>query len=135
MFSWEQWIYNCFDDGVDKPLEDLIGDTEQISSSSFEEYPLQVRYKQDWGRGSILLLPQTAALPGSDAGSGVISRNRVSSSKSVRLRAPCGARCIGYAVGTWSAVCSEAPHRNSVKERDPICAWTNGIAQHQSAGG
>ena len=25
--------------------------------------------------------------------------------------------------------------RNSVKERDPICAWTNGIAQHQSAGG
>ena len=25
--------------------------------------------------------------------------------------------------------------RNSVKERDPICAWTNGIAQHQFAGG
>ena len=24
---------------------------------------------------------------------------------------------------------------NSVKEQDPICAWTNGIAQHQSAGG
>ena len=22
----------------------------------------------------------------------------------------CGARCIGHAVGTWSAVCSEAPH-------------------------
>ena len=37
-----------------------------------KEYPLQVRYKQDWGRGFILLLPQTAALPGSDAGSGVI---------------------------------------------------------------
>ena len=42
------------------------------SSSSFEEYPLQVRHKQDWGRGFILLLPQTAALPGSDAGSDVI---------------------------------------------------------------
>ena len=27
---------------------------------------------QDWGRGFILLLPQTAALPGSDAGSDVI---------------------------------------------------------------
>ena len=42
------------------------------SSSSFEGHPLQVRHKQDWSRGFILLLPQTAALPGSDAGSDVI---------------------------------------------------------------
>ena len=42
------------------------------SSSSFEGYPLQVRHKQDWGRGFIFLLPQTAVLPGSDAGSDVI---------------------------------------------------------------
>ena len=42
------------------------------SSSSFEGYPLQVRHKQDWGRGFILLLLQTAVLPGSDAGSDVI---------------------------------------------------------------
>ena len=42
------------------------------SSSSFEGYPLQARHKQNWGRGFILLLPQTAALPGSDAGSDVI---------------------------------------------------------------
>ena len=41
------------------------------SSSSFEGYPLQVRHKQDWGRGFILLLSQTAVLPESDAGSGV----------------------------------------------------------------
>ena len=40
--------------------------------SSFEGYPLQVRHKQDWGRGFILLLPQTAALPELDPGSGVI---------------------------------------------------------------
>ena len=39
-----------------------------------------------------------------------LSQHRVSSSKTVRLRAPCGARCIGHAVRTWSAVCSEAPH-------------------------
>ena len=39
-----------------------------------------------------------------------LSQNRVSSSKTVRPRAPCGARCIGHAVSTWSAVCSEAPH-------------------------
>ena len=80
------------------------------SSSSFEGYPLQVRHKQDWDREFILLLTQTAELPESDAGSGVIKQHRVSSSKTVRLRAPCGARCIGHAVRTWSAVCSEAPH-------------------------
>ena len=42
------------------------------SSSSFEGHPLQARHKQNWGRGFILLLPQTAALPGSDAGSDII---------------------------------------------------------------
>ena len=42
------------------------------SSSSFEGYSLQVRHKQDWDREFILLLPQTAELPESDAGSGVI---------------------------------------------------------------
>ena len=113
---------------------------QKCSSSSFEGYPLQVRYKQDWGRRFILLhvQPQAATLSESDTGSGVIKQHRVSSSKTVRPRALCGARCIhvGHAVNTWSAVCSERRHtRNSVKERDPVCAWTNGIAQHQSAGG
>ena len=79
------------------------------SSSSFEGYPLQVRHKQDWDRVFILLLPQTAALPESDAGSDVI-KHRVSSYKTVRPHAPCGVRCIGNAVSIWSAVCSEAPH-------------------------
>ena len=37
-------------------------------------------------------------------------KHRVSSSKTVRPRAPCGARCIEHAVSTWSAVCSEVPH-------------------------
>ena len=39
-----------------------------------------------------------------------LSQHRVSSSKIVRPRAPCGARCIGHTVSTWSAVCSQAPH-------------------------
>ena len=39
-----------------------------------------------------------------------LSQHRVSSSKTVRPRAPCGARCIGHAVSTWSEVCSKAPH-------------------------
>ena len=44
------------------------------SSSSFEGYPLQVRHKQDWGRGFMLLITQAAALPELhiDAGSDVI---------------------------------------------------------------
>ena len=41
-------------------------------SSSFEGHPLQARHKQNWGQGFIFLLPQTAALPGSDTGSDVI---------------------------------------------------------------
>ena len=40
----------------------------------------------------------------------LLSQHRVSSSKTVRPRAPCGARCIRHAIRTWSAVCSEAPH-------------------------
>ena len=39
-----------------------------------------------------------------------LSQHRVSSSKIVKPRAPCSARCIGHVVSTWSAVCSEAPH-------------------------
>ena len=40
----------------------------------------------------------------------LLSQHRVSSSKTVRPRSPCGARCIRHAVSTWSAVCSKAPH-------------------------
>ena len=40
----------------------------------------------------------------------LLSQHRVLLSKTVRPRAPCGARCIGHAVRTWSVVCSEAPH-------------------------
>ena len=40
----------------------------------------------------------------------LISQHRVLSSKTVRPRAPCGARCMGHAIRTWSAVCSAAPH-------------------------
>ena len=83
---------------------------EPYRSSSF---PLQVRHKQDWGRGLILLLYQTAALPGSNAGSDVI---KPASSFIIQNRqTSCSMWClmyarIGHAVSTWSAVCSEAPH-------------------------
>ena len=38
----------------------------------------------------------------------LLSQYRVSSSKTVRPRAPCGARCIEHAVSTWPAVCSHS---------------------------
>ena len=40
----------------------------------------------------------------------LLSQHWVLSSKTVRPHAPCGARCIGHAVRTRSAVCSGAPH-------------------------
>ena len=51
---------------------EVLAKSSSSSSSSFEGHPLQARHKQNWGRGFILLLPQTAALPGSDAGTDVI---------------------------------------------------------------
>ena len=49
----------------------------------------------------------------------LLSQHRVSSSKTVRPRAPCGVRCIGHTVRTWSAVCSEAPHSQFGEEARP----------------
>ena len=42
------------------------------SRRRLEGRPLQLRHKQDWGQGFILLLPKTAAVPESDAGSDAI---------------------------------------------------------------
>ena len=39
------------------------------SHHHLERHSLQVRHKQDWGQKFILLLPQAAVLPVSDAGS------------------------------------------------------------------
>ena len=40
----------------------------------------------------------------------LLSQHRVSSSKTVRPRVPCGAQYMGHAIRTWSAVFSAAPH-------------------------
>ena len=81
-----------------------------MSSSLFEEYPLQVRQKQDWGQGFNFLLTHAPVLPGSDAGSNVVKPALNSSFKTVRPRAPCVARCMKHAIRTWYGVCSEAPN-------------------------
>ena len=62
----------------------------------------------------------------------LLSQHRVSSSKIIRPRAPCGARCIEHAVGTWSGVCSEAPH-SQFSEPDGRCflaAWAMSKSVH-----
>ena len=58
----------------------------RVNSTSrrrLEGHPFQVSHKQDGGSGPIFLLPQTAVLPGSDAGSDGVEPASVSSSKTV----------------------------------------------------
>ena len=64
---------------------------------------LQVRHKQDWGRGFILLLPQAAVLRESDAGSdaiksasGFVIQNRQTS---------CSMWCPTYRARRYNMVC------------------------------
>ena len=89
------------------------------SSPSFEGYPLQVRHKQDWAEGLSFYYPRLLHCLNQILVMVLLSQHRVSSSKTVRPRAPCGARCIGHAVRTWSAVCSEAPHSPFGEEARP----------------
>ena len=102
---------NCFRAKLDAFLSNTCQISQSSSSpSSFEGYPIQARHKQDWGRGFIFLLPENAALPGSDAGSDVIKPASSFVIQNCQSRASCGDRCIGHTVSKWSAVCSEAPH-------------------------
>ena len=49
----------------------------------------------------------------------LLSQHRISSSKTISPRAPCGARFIGHAVSTWFAVCSESPHSQFCEDARP----------------
>ena len=74
-----------------------------IPSPLFKGYPLQVRQKQDWGRGFIRLLPQTAALPESDAGSDAIKP--ASSFVIQNHQTSCSMWCPMYRARSWNMVC------------------------------
>ena len=80
------------------------------SSSLFEGYPLQVRQNRTGTEGLSFYYPRLLHCPNQMLAVVLLTQHRVSSFKTVRPRAPCGARCIGHAVSTWSAVCSEASH-------------------------
>ena len=49
----------------------------------------------------------------------LLSQYQISSSKTVKPRALCGAQCIEHTVSTWSAVCSEVLHSQFGKEARP----------------
>ena len=109
--------------------------TQKCSSLSFEGYPLQSDTNRTGAEGLSFYYLKLLHCLNQMLAVMSLSQHRVSSSKTVRPRAPCGARRIGHAVRTWLRFAQRRHTRNSVKERDPICTWTNGIAQHQSAGG
>ena len=96
-----------------------------------EGYPLQVRHKQNWGRAFIVLLPQAAVLPGSDAGSDVV---KPASSFVIQNRQTSCSMwwpmygAVGHAIRMWSAVCSEASHSQFGEGTRPhlcIDEWIN----------
>ena len=64
----------------------------------------------------------------------LLSQHRVSSSKIVRPCAPCGARFMGHAIRTWSAVFSAAPHSQFGEEARPhLCMdeWNRPTLVHK----
>ena len=84
----------------------------------------------------MLLLPQAAVLPESDAGSdgveptsGFVIKNHANT-----YFMSCPIQGMGHAVKTWSAVCSMALHSQSGKGARPHHVCTKEIAQHQFAG-
>ena len=82
------------------------------NSSSFKRLSTSGETKTGLGLRFILLLPQTAVLPGSDAGSNgvepawgfVIQNCQISCSTWFLMYR------MGSAIKTWSVVCSGAPH-------------------------
>ena len=80
------------------------------SSSSFEGHPLRSDTSKTGAEGLSFYYPRLLDCLNQMLAVKLLSQHQVLSSKTVRPHAPCGARCIGHAVSTWSAVCSEVPH-------------------------
>ena len=75
-----------------------------------EEYLLQVRHKQDWGRDLSFYYPRILYCLDQMLAVMLLSQHRYLLSKTVRSCFPCGARSMGHGIRTWSAVCSAVPH-------------------------
>ena len=71
-----------------KVFEEMIF---KMSLSSFEGYPPKVRHKQDWDRGLSFYYPRLLHCLDQMLAVMSLSQHQVSSSKTIRPRAPCGA--------------------------------------------
>ena len=126
-------VLSCYRACAYMHIHPLICHSHRFSSARrrcrLKGHPLRVNHKQDWNQGFNLTLPQAAVLPEPDAGSdgvklasGFVIQNYVV----LNVWGTLLERGLPFVQGR--RIC------NLVKERDPICAWTNGIAQIQSAG-
>ena len=90
------------------------------SRRRLEGHPLQVRHKQNWGRGFILLLPQAVVLPESDANSDAIkpALNFVIQPSDLVLHVV--PDVWGKLLEHCLQFVQERHTRNLVKERDPF---------------
>ena len=85
----------------------------RVSSSSFGEVSTPCQTQTRLGLRVyyyILLLPQAAILPGSDAGSDVVKPALDFVIQNCQTLCSMRCQCIRHIVRIWSAVCSKAPH-------------------------
>ena len=75
--------------------------------------------EKDGNRGFTLLLPNLLCCLDQMLAVMELSQHLVSSSKTVRLIIPRGARCMEHAKIMWSAICSLAPHWHFAEEARP----------------
>ena len=108
------------------------------SSSSFFVIWKGIRFRSDTNRtgaeGLFFYYPRLLYCLNKMLAVVLLSQHRVSIAQTVRPRAPCSARCMGYVIRTWSAICSGVPRSQFGEGARAFCVWTDGIAQHQSAG-
>ena len=101
-----------------------------------KRHPLQVRHNRTGAEDLSFYYPRLLHCVNQMLAVMLLSQYRVSSSKTVRLRVLHVVPDVRDTLLERSLRFVQRRHtRNLVKEPDPICAWTNGIAQHQSAGG
>ena len=93
---------------VASTFETCYLDTKALHHHCQKGYQLYVRNKQDWGQRFMLLLLQSAVLPGSDAGSDVVepASNFVIQNHQTWCSMCVLCMSIGHTVKTWSSACS-----------------------------
>ena len=74
-----------------------------------KEHPLGSITDRTVAEGMLFYYNPGCCLPDQMLAVVVLSQHRVSSSKNVAPRGPCGAQCMGNVIRTWFGICLEAP--------------------------